>query len=267
SSFHGRTSLSICKVSRTEGCSKKGVTTTVRPLAGMIAAVTRSERCQRTPVKYSSEVPDSIRKAPILCCCIRDCTLAMRASRSWTEIGCALLVRELRRCGDASAATVLALEATAAAAAAPSTARRETVLIGFGFLASVIRLLPRSRSGRGRWLWVAPVPSCGRWRPRGAVRASRSAADGQYATPRYAQNGRENSPRRCRSPRQDVLHARHRPSPARAAAARHPASAVATARPCAIPWHCKYRSPSGRRCSRRRARRVGPRNTASARAG
>ena len=38
-------------VSRTDGSSKAGVTTTTAPVVGMIAAVVRSERRQRMPVK------------------------------------------------------------------------------------------------------------------------------------------------------------------------------------------------------------------------
>ena len=43
-----------------------GVTMRTSPRAGMTAAVVRSERRQRMPVKYSSEAPDSMSSAPIL---------------------------------------------------------------------------------------------------------------------------------------------------------------------------------------------------------
>src|SRR5207342_3506802 len=50
-SFQGRTSPPTAKVSRIEGSSKAGVTTTTSPRAGITAAVVRSERCHWTPVK------------------------------------------------------------------------------------------------------------------------------------------------------------------------------------------------------------------------
>ena len=50
-SFHGRTSPPTASVSRIEGSSKAGVTMTTSPLAGITAAVVRSERHHWTPVK------------------------------------------------------------------------------------------------------------------------------------------------------------------------------------------------------------------------
>jgi hypothetical protein len=50
-SFQGRTSLPTARVSRTDGSSKAGVTSTTSPRAGITAAVVRSERHHWTPVK------------------------------------------------------------------------------------------------------------------------------------------------------------------------------------------------------------------------
>jgi hypothetical protein len=60
----------------------------------MIAAVVRSDLCQRIPVKYSSVDPGSTRSAPTLRCAMSACTLAIRARRSSTEIACAPRVRD-----------------------------------------------------------------------------------------------------------------------------------------------------------------------------
>ena len=87
SSFQGRTSADIFSVSRTEGSSKKGVTTTTPPSAGISAAVVLSDRHQRMPVKYSSEDPASTNKAATFRCCIKDCTLAIRPACSCALIG------------------------------------------------------------------------------------------------------------------------------------------------------------------------------------
>src|SRR5688572_8765685 len=89
SSCQGRTSAAIVRLSSTEGTSKNGVTTTVWPEAGISAAVVRSERHQRMPVKYSSDEPASMRQAATARSRISDCSLAMRLSRSAAVIGCA----------------------------------------------------------------------------------------------------------------------------------------------------------------------------------
>ncbi len=51
SSFQVRTSPAMARVSRTEGSSNAGVTMMTAPLAGMMAAVVRSELCHWIPVK------------------------------------------------------------------------------------------------------------------------------------------------------------------------------------------------------------------------
>ena len=63
----------------TEGDSKNGVTITTGPVAGMTAAVVRSDLHQRTPVKYSIVVPASASSAPVFFCCMSDCSFARRA--------------------------------------------------------------------------------------------------------------------------------------------------------------------------------------------
>ena len=51
SSFQVRISAGTPRLSATDGFSKKGVTMIGSPTAGISAAVRRSERLQRTPVK------------------------------------------------------------------------------------------------------------------------------------------------------------------------------------------------------------------------
>ena len=96
SSFQGRTSADIFSVSRIEGSSKKGVTITTPPSAGISAAVVLSDLHQRTPVKYSSVDPASTSSAATFRCCIKDCSFAIRAACSCAVMGCAASVSELR---------------------------------------------------------------------------------------------------------------------------------------------------------------------------
>ena len=124
SSFQGRTSASTLRVSRIEGSSKYGVTTTTRPSAGISAAVVRSERHQRMPVKYSSEAPDSTRKAPIFCRCISPCSLDSRVPCSWALMGSTLCVIELRPAACAGAAARAPTATAAPAAVSPKKSRR-----------------------------------------------------------------------------------------------------------------------------------------------
>ena len=76
--------------SSTDGTSKNGVTTTVCPDAGISAAVVRSERHQRMPVKYSREEPASTRQGRDLRrAASATGALATRAARSAGVIGMA----------------------------------------------------------------------------------------------------------------------------------------------------------------------------------
>ncbi len=90
SSCQGRTSASTVRLSSTDGTSKNGVMTTVWPDAGTRAAVVRSERHQRMPVKYSREEPASMRQAATFWSRISDCSFARREARSAAVIGKAL---------------------------------------------------------------------------------------------------------------------------------------------------------------------------------
>ena len=64
-----------CRLSSTDGTSKNGVMTMVWPDAGTRAAVVRSERHQRMPVKYSREEPASMRQAATFWSRINDWSL------------------------------------------------------------------------------------------------------------------------------------------------------------------------------------------------
>src|SRR5882757_1978517 len=137
-SFQGRTSPSTCSVSRTDGSSNAGVTTTAAPLAGISAAVVRSERCQRIPVKYSSVDPDSTSSAPIFCCVISACSFAIRPRRSSAEIGCAAPVRDFRSVADGvDAARAPSAAIQAAAHPPPIKPRLDTMDFLLGFLANL----------------------------------------------------------------------------------------------------------------------------------
>src|SRR5208282_3318532 len=88
------------------------------PCAGMIAAVVRSDLCQRIPVKYSSVDPDSTSRAATCCCAMSACSLAMRARRSAAEMAGSEPVMDLSsvfgRAGAASAAVATTSDAAEA---------------------------------------------------------------------------------------------------------------------------------------------------------
>src|SRR5882757_336007 len=136
-SFQGRTSPPTCSVSRTDGSSNAGVTTTAVPLAGISAAVVRSERCQRIPVKYSSVDPDSTSSAPIFCRLISDCSFAIRPRRSSAEIGRAAPVMDFRSAAEGDAARAPSAAIQAAAHPPPIKSRLDTMDFLLGFLANL----------------------------------------------------------------------------------------------------------------------------------
>ena len=121
--------MPVASDSRTEGSSNAGVTTTTSPAAGMIAAVVRSERHQRMPVKYSSVAPASTSSAPTLASRISPCTLAMRARRSSTVIGLAEPVSDFRGVPETADAACTGTAAPSSGATAPAArnARLETI--------------------------------------------------------------------------------------------------------------------------------------------
>src|SRR5688572_22859131 len=140
SSCQGRMSAPILRLSLIEGTSKKGVTTTPGPSAGMAAAGVRSERHQRMPVKYSSEEPASTNRAVNPLRCNMDLSLATRAPCSVASMGLASLARES---GRESASEGVALAAIAAPSADPTKARLETFT----------SVPPVGRGGGRRWIY------------------------------------------------------------------------------------------------------------------
>src|SRR2546421_12068565 len=134
-----------------EGSSKKGVTTTTLPSAGIRAAVVLSDLHQWMPVKYSSVDPASTNSAAILRCCIAVCTLATRALCSCALMGWTPVVIELRPAARALAASTFALSAiTAAAAVNPRKARLQTVVMEPPHADKSAATRRRSRPGEDR---------------------------------------------------------------------------------------------------------------------
>ena len=88
----GRTSAAIFSDSRTEGSSKKGVTTITPPLAGINAAVVLSDL---PPMNTGEVFERGSRLEPTALatfrCCIKDWTFAIRAPCSCAVMGCTTL--------------------------------------------------------------------------------------------------------------------------------------------------------------------------------
>jgi hypothetical protein len=116
----------------------------------MMAAVVRSERCQRIPVKYSSEEPDSTRSAPSFWRVISACTRAIRPMRSSAEIACTPLVIDFKSVAGAAGPDCAELGADANAAAAAAAGYAPAMKLRLDIIVSTwIRCAPRqSASGK-----------------------------------------------------------------------------------------------------------------------